>query len=1339
MPVASETLVPGVVFDARYELLEVLGEGGFGVVYKAKQLATGHSVALKLMHFPEDADEARIEKRAQRFLRESKLCAELHHPNIIQLIDAGRDAEGRLYTVFAFAPGQTLAEVLADEGPLDVREARHLMLQVLDALSCAHAHGIVHRDLKPGNIMIVPTGARRNALVLDFGISAVVDGVGSATTRLTTTNETLGTPGYAAPEQWRGHEPTPSADIFSWGLVFLECLTGVPVYCEATTAELFAKQLGPEPVPLPPALAYHPLGDVLRQATDKLVENRTLTAAALLEAVEACDLTGISRGAREYQRVASAMVFADTRLVATGRASEQRQVVALGFNLRVTSSSSASALESQRNEVLHVGLALCDEQAQRFRGRLAAALGEDGVIYFGYPLAEEDDGPRAARAALAIVAAVAIENTRLASEGVALEVRLALHAGLVVTPDLGHSADTRLVTGCTPERAVFLARSTAPGTITVSEIARTLLREQFELTRLEEQSLHTLVDERSGATRGHTPDGQASVLVGREQELELLLDRWRRTRAGSGQCVLVTGEPGIGKSRLSRELQSRVASESCTVLEGRCSADAKNHALYPLIELLGRHFDILDSSSSEAASARFGKRLESLGLASSELLPLLAPLFGLPLVAPLVPLDVSPQKQKELTLQAILTLLFALSETAPALFILEDLHWADPSTLELLTLLVREVPSASLYTLLTARPEFSPAFPVTGTLQLHLNRLEPAQVAALVASILKQKAAPPAMLQQVVERTDGVPLFVEELTRMMMDSGVLLERGDRYELARTLSNSEIPGTLRALLTARLDRLGSRAKETAQLAAALGREFSAEVLFHASPQGASLTQQDIDALVASGLVFRRRRMKESTYVFKHALIRDEAYESMTPAGRKRAHASIAAALESTFPAIVDARPELMAHHHGAAQQYERAFDYGLRATRLSASRSQNEEAIAHGTATLSYLRAFPAPARAQSELSLNGLLTPALMARYGWGDARVKAQVERSRRILSELGPSPHRFPTLCSLAFYHHVAGNRADARALSQELTDSATLEGDIGGQVLALTLLGQCRWIEGDYIESEQLLLRALALYEPDSHSGHGLTLGLDTRVWAMGTLAQLRWFTGEAAAAREQMRSAVRLAEELEHVPTLGIAYMYEALVSQYAGDKATAGTAASNAIALAEKYGLPAIDGYCRFLRFWADDDAESAQPILNMMQHIGCRLGLDYYSSLPAHTLMERGEFALAAQGFEACIAMAEPMAEHYYEPELYRRAGLCKLRLEGAQRESARSLLHTATRMARQQGMFKTELDARVEEARHWGTSSASVERIAEIIQRRPQALDPEHIPTVRSLGIAVN
>jgi TOMM system kinase/cyclase fusion protein len=1334
------------MFDGRYEILAKLGEGGFGAVFKARQRATGQTVALKVMRLPERGGAARTETRVARFLREARICAELHHPNIVHVVESGQTGDGSLFTSFAFAPGINLAELLAREGALAPAEARHLMLQVLDALACAHGLGVIHRDLKPSNIMVIPTGARRNALVLDFGIGAIIDDKqGEGLTPLTGSNDTLGTPGYGAPEQWRGVELSPRADLFAWGLVFLECLTGKRVYDAGTAAEIFYRQLGPDPVPIPAALERHSLGDILRRATLKDVSERDVTAAGLLSALEACDLRGLSRevvlGGGGYLtgpagRSRSSSLSSEASgvhfngqggLESSAVAGERRQLTAMCCRVRVAVDADAGSDIEEQDDVLRAALAVCARVVDSCNGRVISALGDELLIYFGYPRAEEDDARRAARAALALALAAREESERLAARGVGIEVGVGIHTGLVVAGDLHGAAGPNVAVGATPRLAARLASLAPAGWITVTAETQRLLRASFELEAHETRVLDGIAapieifrlhQEREGQTPGLTPDGSKAPLIGRDHELELLLERWRRVSAGAGQCSLITGEPGIGKSRLARELRDRMAKESHTFIEGRCSPHTQNTALFPVVELLGRALGLDQERELRGKVARLEAQLGAYGFPLPEVMPLFLPLFSLPLDARYAPLDVSPQRKKTLTLDAVTSLLFTMAERTPVVLLVEDLHWADATTLELLAQVVREAPSAPMCVLMTARPEFSPAFSTAGMLQLPLGRLDHGHIEAMATELIGRKTLPAAFIEQVVSRADGIPLFVEELTRMMIESGILVERGGGYELSGPLSDLKIPGTLRALLTVRLDRL-ERAKETAQLAAALGREFSVEVLSAASPLGPAAVQEDLDKLMLAGIVLRKRRLKDPVAVFKHALVRDAAYESLSRGAKQRAHARIAATLEERFPEVVRARPDLLAHHHAAADQRGPAVQYAEKASQQALQRSAYAEAVAHASNVVDWSGALPPDEAVGVALAANGVLSQAMMATRGWADIQVKATAEHSAALLRRLDrSSPHKIPALWSLFAYHHTASNRPSARAVAEELVIEAEGSGDNGLLAAAMTILGITLHPEGDIAGARRALERAIELYDPEIHRDHGARIGLDSLVLAKTLLAHLRWFAGESGEAFELIASALQWAREIGHVPSIAIGLLYGCQVYQFAGDKKTTAAMAGEILALAGKYGLPAYEGYAAIIHAWATGNEQQADAILGALVALGCKLCLSYYSSLVADNLAERGCLDEAIARIDRCLALCGESGEHYYAPELYRRRAMYVLQ-RGPDDEGAQASLEQAARLARSQDMPRIEAIATMELHRRFGGGEHRA-RVDELLSLRP-------------------
>jgi TOMM system kinase/cyclase fusion protein len=1338
-------LTPGATFENRYEIVAQLAEGGLGAVHEARQLSTGQRVALKTLRLPEHGAAAQTGARIARFLREAQLCAQLRHPNIVQIVDSGEAAHGTLYIAFAFAPGDNLAALLAREGALAPGEARHLMLQVLDALACAHAGGVVHRDLKPSNIQVLATGARRNAVVLDFGIGAAIDDERSALR--TAGHDAGGTPGYGAPEQWRGEPPSPRADLFSWGLVFLECLTGEPVY-RGTAAEMFYRLLGPDPVPIPAALERHPLGQLIAGAVRKDACARDVTACGLLEALDACDLRGLSReallGAGGHGPTGSSIALP---IAAPGGSAasdptaseERRQLTALCCRVAVHPAGPISDPEAQ-DGALRSALAVCMEIGRDHGGCVAAVLGGDLLLYFGYPQAAEDDARRAARAARAITGAVDAENPRIAARGIRACASAGLHSGPVIDGTLGNLGGARLVTGATPQIAAHLASLAAPGVVLASAGSQVLLRAAFDLAPQAAgaregiapgMAIFRLLKQHGDATSEAVPDGTGVPMSGRDRELGLLMESWRHARGGSGQSSLVTGEPGIGKSRLARALRDRVAHDAHRFLEARCSPDTQHSALAPVIDLLERALGLDQESGPDPKIARLERVLAGNGAVLMEAMPLVLPLFALPIAAPYAPLDVSPQRHKALTLQAIVSLLFAMATQHPVLLLAEDLHWADPTTMELLSQLVREAPEAPMCLVMTARPEFSPSFSTAGVQQIPLGRLERAQTAALVTLLVGGKPLPPEVSDYVSSRSDGVPLFAEELFRMMIDAGLLVERDDRYELTGSLAGAAIPGTLRALLTARLDRLG-RARETARLAAALGREFSLEVLSAGSPLGPAVVAEDLEQLMRAGLVLRKRRGQEAVGVFKHALVRDAAYDTLSADARQKVHARIARTLEARFPEVVRTRPDLLAHHHAAAEQNRQAVGYGQRAAEQGLQRSTYAEAIAHATRVVAWAGALPGGEAVEAELTANGALIQALMATRGWAHPQVKAAADRSAELMSRLDPdNRHHVPTLWFLFTYHHVASNRRAARAVAEKLVGVAERSPDPGFLAAALMLRGLALFIDGDHAGARPVFERAIALYDPERHRDHAKRFGLDTLVMAKSFMAHLRWFSGDTAGAFALVAEAIAWARVLGHVPSIALGLLYGCTIQQRAGDRGAVLAMATEILTLSARYGLPAYEGYAATLTAWAADDDPRIREITSGLTALGCKLALSYYGSLAADGQARRGEFDAAIACIDHCLSLCDENGEHFYEPELHRRRAMYEARKDPAA-EGVRTSLERAARLARRNDMPRVEALATLDLLRQLGGGAQHRARLAELLALHPGL---HALPTDRRLG----
>ncbi len=1322
MPRKNPAFEPGAVFQGRYEVLSRLGEGGFGVVYKARLLSTGQLVALKTALKPEPDADPRAATRVARFLQESRLCARLNHPNIVQVMDAN-ETEDTLFTVFAFVPGENLATVLAAEGALEPREARHLMTQVLDALVCAHSQGVVHRDLKPSNIMVTATGGRRNALVLDFGIGAFLGQFSEAVAkRLTVSTDVLGTPGYGAPEQWRGGEVSSGADLFAWGLVFLECLTGQPVYAGSAQAEIIFKQLGPDPVPLPAALLHHPLGTILRRATEKDVGARTATADELFKALESSDFADLSRErilsgksgdspSTPNPGVDTLMGDSESGPTKLSAGKDRRQVTALCCRVDTITSKAKGIETEELDELLGESLKAFVDVALAHKGRTAAILGDKLLFYFGLPGAEEDDAKKAGRAAFAIVKAVAKENSRLSLRGVQIDVHVGIHTGLIVTHDLSKTQSGSPLIGGTPRLASRLASSAPAGAILVSAESQRVLRGSFELEEAEnlsidgvpwEKGFFLLKQERSAESIGASVTGARAKLVGRTHELQMLLECWHRAQAGTGNCSVVVGEAGIGKTRLVSELLGGVATEEHTSIEVRCSPDTQDYALFPIVELVEQTFGLERNGDPKLQTGRLEALLASCGLDLQETMPLFLDLCSLPVTSPYAALDVSAKKQLDLTFDAILALLCAMAERWPLLLLIEDLHWADPTTIEVLTRLVREIPSAPICLVMTARPELSLPFASVGVLQL--QRLNPAEVQTMVADLVDRKEIAQTAVAEVVKRADGIPLFVEELTRTMIETGVLVKRDGQYEIALPISDVAMPSTLRALLSARLDRLGS-AKETAQIAAALGREFSIDVLASVSSSPPDVVEQDLKTLAAAGLCARGHRLTNRLGTFKHALVRDAAYDSLARPAKQNVHARIATVLEERFPDLTRSRPDLLAHHNAAAGRTEQAVPYAQQAAGQALKRCAYPEALVHSTKIVEWAQTLTSAYATSAILAANGVRVQALMATRGWVDPEIKTIAEESFSLVQRSGSSdPNKVSLLASLFSYHHTACHHPEALAVADEFVATAKSLGDQALLAGAITARGAALLADGHTGEAAGELRKAIAVYEHQASEQPqpDVRFGMDSLVLAKGLLAHISWFEDKEALALDLASSAVEWGRKLGHVSSLGMALLYAAQVHQHAGDQAGTAALTGELLMLAGKHGLPAYEGYAALFHAWANNSEDNVDFILGTLERLGCVVGLSYYASLLADNLAARGDLEAAIKRIDSCLALCERNDEHYYEPALHWRKARYQTQ-RGDAGDTVRSSLEKAIALTRKYGAPRIERLARTAIAERFG------------------------------------
>jgi class 3 adenylate cyclase len=651
---------------------------------------------------------------------------------------------------------------------------------------------------------------------------------------------------------------------------------------------------------------------------------------------------------------------------------ERRQLTVMFCDLVGSTAISEQLDPEDLRKVVRAYQEICGKVIRRFEGHIAQYLGDGLLVYFGYPQAHEDDAQRAARTGLGIVEAITRLNPRLYEEwGVELAVRIGIHTGLVVAGEVGYgSSRERLALGDTPNIAARLQDTADPNTVVVSAATYRLIEGFFACQQLDtlvpkgySQPIDVcqLCQESSARSRLDTVvSAELTPLVGRDQETGLLFERWEQIQEGMGQVVLLSGEAGVGKSRLVQAMKEHVAQDPQAWLTPcQCSAYHRNSAFYPLVDVLERvvlQFERGDDPAKKLS--RLEGFLVQYAIPLPEMVPLFADLFSIPLDDKYTPSNLSPERQKQLIFQTILGVLLEIANRQPLLLVMEDLHWADPTTLEFLNLLVDQIPTTRIFALFTFRTDFSPPWSGRAHLtNLTLRRLTRKQVEIMIQHVAGGKALPAVVLEQIVKKTDGVPLFVEELTKMVLESGLLREKEEGYELAGPLPPLAIPATLQDSLMARLDRLAS-VKEIVQLSAILGRDLTYEMLQAVSSLDEETLQQGLSQLVEAELLYQRGIPPKAIFTFKHALIQETAYQSLLRGTRQQYHQRIAGMLVGEFAETVATTPELVAHHYTEAGLGEQAVPFWQQAGQRAMERSANEEAIAHLTRGLDLLEELP---------------------------------------------------------------------------------------------------------------------------------------------------------------------------------------------------------------------------------------------------------------------------------------------------------------------------------------------------------------------------------------------
>jgi TOMM system kinase/cyclase fusion protein len=1002
---------------------------------------------------------------------------------------------------------------------------------------------------------------------------------------------------------------------------------------------------------------------------------------------------------------------------------ERRQLTVMFCDL-VDSTKLSSRLDPEDyREVVRAYQAACTEVIQRYDGHIAQLLGDGLLVYFGYPQAHEDDAQRAVRTGLGILAAMEDLNKELKRDkGIILAVRLGIHTGLVVVGEMGSTGrQEQLALGETPNVAARIQGLAAPNTLVISDATSRLVQGYFECQDLGAQSLRGVTESmhiyqvlgESGArgrldvavTKGLTP------LVGRESEVTLLQERWEQAKAGHGQVILLSGEAGIGKSRLVQVLKDYVEAEPHTRWECRSSEYYQNTALFPLVDLFQRLLQFQAEDTSDEKLAKLEQTLHQYRLPLEETVPLFAPLLALPLPEHHYPsLHLSPQRQRQKTLETIVAILLELAEHHPVLFIVEDLHWTDPTTLEFLNLVIEQIPTTSILTLLTCRPTVQPSWSHRSYLsEITVNRLSRNQIERMTTQVAGGKTFPPAVMQQLIERTDGVPLFIEELTKAVLEAGMLQDVDGQYVMTSTLSSFAIPATLQDSLMARLDRLVT-AKAVAQYAAVIGRQFSYELLSTVSQLDAATLQRELGRLVEAEIVYQRGVPPQATYTFKHALIQDAAYEALLKSTRQQYHQRIAQVLEGQFPETAEAEPELLAHHYTEAGLIEQAVGYWHHAGQRANERSAHVEALAHLRQGLALLETLPeTPERIRREVDMLIALGASLIATKGWAAPEVGETYTSAQQRCHHLEDPYQLFPVLRGLWSYSLVRAEYQRAHALGAQLLTLAQQVQDPAMLLEAYRGLGATLQFLGAAAEAYTHLAQGIALYDPQQHSASLFLYGEDTGVVCRSHAALALWWLGYPDQGLAQTDEAVTLAQHVAHPFSFGYALGFAAGFYQLYRDVRATQERAAATIRLATQQGFPHWMAHGACLHGWAvahqgqaQEGIEQIHQGMRAFRATGAESGRSSFMALLAEIYGIMGQPEAGLTMLTEALALVDTTGERWYEAEIYRLKGALLLQLSSDNQAEAETCFHQAIAIAQNQQAKSLELRAATSLARLW-------------------------------------
>jgi predicted ATPase/type II secretory pathway predicted ATPase ExeA len=995
-------------------------------------------------------------------------------------------------------------------------------------------------------------------------------------------------------------------------------------------------------------------------------------------------------------------------------------------------------------QLLHVYQDTCVYSVNQYEGHIAQYLGDGVLIYFGYPGAHPDDTQRAIRCGLEIISELErLNDLQERFPGIKLSVRIGIHTGLVVVGEISRDRKHgRLALGNTPNIAARLQALAEPDSIIISSVTYRLVRDFFQCEPLGSYSLKGITDKLSTfkvlkeIELSHSFKTKQSksmtTFVGRESEIQQLLAIWNMVKTAQGAVALIRGEPGIGKTRLLRFFEERIKDEPHTWLVCRCISYYIHSAFYPIINLINAQLQIKKNETVEEKLKKVEEALALYDFDLNEAVPLIASLLSIPVAKPYKPLSLTPQKQREKTIQFLLNWLILAANRNPLLFVIEDAHLADSSTLEHLKLLMEKVDKAQLLIIMTSTPRFQP--PVSeksGLTEISLNRLTRQQIEYMVKEVTDGNNFPSEVIDLLLLKTDGVPLFVEELIKMLIDSDFLIKKENQYELKESLLRPAIPDTLQDTLMARLDQLGAE-KEVVQIAAVVGREFSYELIRSVIPLKESVLKKELNNLVKVDILEMREDARQKKYIFRQVLIQDAAYNSILKSRRQELHNKIAGVLETEFKDFVESHPQILAYHYTRAKDFERAINYHLKSGRLLVQQSAHREAISQIQKGIDLLEHVDdLEKRNQLELDLQIILGIPLLATKGYGAEEVGNVYERASELSQEVGDIPQLFPALVGQYRFYLLRGDLIKAFDISELLLSWAQTSGDSHLLLEATRSIGVTLFHMGEVQTSLDHLKTGIDLYDPVKHKSHAHDYGTDPAVTCLSYAALAQCLLGYREKAIDYGKKALQWVKNFKHPFSQVFALNHHAWLYQFYRETELVDKFATELVNVAGEYGFPFWQITGLFFKGWIlahttdlKTGIKQMEASIKAFQDTGAGMVLPYFMTELADSYKGNNQPDDALKWLERAEARAQKNNEHFFDAEIYRIRAEVLYSREKKNKKSIESLLWRAIETARRQKLKSLELRAQMSLVRIGGRKKETIQLLSDTYRWFDEGLD---------------